>query len=69
MQLSSMYAQLQSAREEERDYARQLSELQTANDRLRQDIENSGELELIEDIARDELGLVSPGEKIIRFRK
>ena len=69
IQLSSLFSQLNAAREEEAAYASRLAELQETNDRLRQDIENSGDLSLTKDIARDELGMVSPGEKIIRFSK
>ena len=68
IQLSSLFSQLQDAREEEAAYAERLADLQETNNRLRQDIENSGDLSLTKDIARDELGMVSPGEKIIRFK-
>ena len=36
-------------------------------DCLADDIENRDNLDLIEDIARDEMGMVAPGEKIFRF--
>lgn len=62
-----MYSQLQSAQKEEAVYAQQLAELKEQNQRLRSDIENSGSLSLIEDIARDQLGYVSEGEKVFRF--
>ena len=44
-----------------------LAELQETNEKLAADIANSDDPELIEEIARDELGMVEPGEKIIRF--
>ena len=67
IQIHYMYSQLQSAQKEEAVYAQRLAELKEQNQRLRSDIENSGSLSLIEDIARDQLGYVSEGEKIFRF--
>jgi len=67
IQLYNMYGQLQSARAEELVYAERLAELQETNERLRQDIANRDSLDLIRDIARDELGMVSEGEKIFRY--
>ena len=55
------------ARAEELSYAAQLAELEETNKRLADDIANRDNLDLIEDIARDELGMVAPGEKIFRF--
>ena len=50
-------------------YAQQLEELREENQRLRSDIENSGDLTLMGDIAREELGYVGPGEKVFQFGK
>lgn len=69
VQLYSLYSGLQSARQEEALYAQQLEELREENERLRSDIENSGDLSLIGDIAREELGYVGPGEKVFQFGK
>ena len=67
VQIYYMYSQLQSARREEAVYAQRLAELREQNQRLRSVIENSGSLSLIEDIARDQFGYVSEGEKVFRF--
>ncbi len=69
VQLYSLYGQMQAARAEEAVYAQRLAELEETNRRLQEDVDNSGSLALIEDIARDELGMVSEGEKIFRFGK
>ena len=57
----------EAARAEEAVYAQRLAELRETNERLATDIANSDDPELIEEIARDELGMVEQGEKIIRF--
>ena len=69
IQIHYMYSQLQSAQKEEAVYAQRLAELKEQNQRLRSDIENSGDLSLIEDIAREELGYVGPGEKVFQYGK
>ena len=69
VQLYSLYGQMQAARAEEAVYAQRLAELEETNRRLQEDVDNSGSLALIENIARDELGMVSEGEKIFRFGK
>ena len=69
VQLYSLYGQMQEARAEEAVYAQRLAELEETNQRLEEDVANSGSLPLIEDIARDELGMVSEGEKVFRFSK
>ena len=68
-QIYSMFGQLQVAQAEEAVYAQQLKELRTANEQLKEDLENSADLDLIEDIARDQLGMVGPGEKVFHFGK
>jgi len=67
LRLYHLFQELRSARAEERSYAAQLAELEETNKRLNDDIENRDNLDLIEDIARDELGMVAPGEKIFHF--
>ena len=67
IQLYNMQGQLEAARAEEAVYAQRLAELRETNERLATDIANSDDPELIEEIARDELGMVEQGEKIIRF--
>ena len=69
VQIYRMFGQLQEAHAQEAVYAQQLAELQEANRQLQEDLDNAGSLDLIEDIARDELGLVRDGEKIFRYSK
>lgn len=69
VQIYSMFGQLQNARAEEAVYAQRLSELQETNRLLQEDLDNSGSLNLIEDIARDQLGMTGPGEKIFHISK
>ena len=67
IQLYHMYGQLQAAQAEEAVYAQRLAELQETNQQLADAIENSDDPDLMADKARDDLGMVSPGEKILRF--
>lgn len=69
VQILNLFGQLRTAREEEALYAARLAELQAVNMRLQEDIANRDSLDLIEEIARDELGLVTPGEKVFVFSK
>ncbi len=66
--LQNMRAQLRYAEAEREIYAQKLAALQEKNDQLAEDIANSGSSELIEDIARNDLGMASHGEKIFRFQ-
>ena len=66
--LQQMGTQLEQARTEQAMYAQRLSQLQEQNAKLAEDIANSDDPDLIEDIARNELGMAVPGEKIFRFR-
>lgn len=59
-------AQLREARTEEAAYEEQLSQLQENNEQLQSDIDRKDDMDLIADIARNELGLVSEGEKVFR---
>ncbi len=67
--LVNLFQELQDAKAEEIVYAARLAELQETNQKLAGDIENRDDIELIEDIARNELGMAAPGEKILRFSK
>ena len=60
---------IKTARAEEELYAARLAELEATNSRLAEDIANRDSLDLIEDIAREELGMVGPGEKVFIFSK
>ena len=67
--LRQMNSQLDHARSEQTLYAQRLSLLQEQNDKLAEAIANSGNQNLIEDIARNDLGMATNGEKIFRFRR
>lgn len=69
VQIVNLLGQIRNARAEEALYAARVAELEAANSRLEEDIANRDSLDLIEDIARDELGLVGPGEKVFIFSK
>lgn len=64
VQLVNLKGELEAARAEEAYYAQRLQQLQEENARLAEDIANSDDPELIEEIAREELGMVTAGEKI-----
>ncbi len=68
VQLRSVRAQIVEAKRQETAYQEQLSQLQTENARLEEDIANGGDESLIEDIARNQLGMAKEGEKIFRFQ-
>ena len=68
LMLQNMSAQLAYARAEQEVYSRRLAALEEKNESLRQDIENSSDPTLIEDVARNDLGMASHGEKIFRFQ-
>lgn len=64
VQLVNLKGELEAAQAEEAYYAQRLQQLQEENARLAEDIANSDDPELIEEIAREELGMVTAGEKI-----
>ena len=67
IQFLNMYGKLQEAKAEEAVYAAQLADLQETNQRLAEDIANSQDPELIEKVAREDLGMARADEKIMRF--
>lgn len=69
LQVYRMTGQLREARAEEAIYARQLEELRETNGQLQADLDNKGDQALIEDFARDQLGMVLPGEKVFHISK
>lgn len=69
IRLVNLFQELQDAQAEEIMYAARLAELQETNKKLAEDIENRDDIELIEDFARNELGMAAPGEKILRYSK
>ena len=64
MQLYQMQEQLQSAREERDALTKQVADLEGENQELADALENSDNPELIEEIARTELGMVTQDEKV-----
>ena len=56
--------QIASAQAERDDLSRQVAAQTQANADLADDVENSGDPERIQDIARDRLGLAAPDERI-----
>lgn len=64
-QLHDLQDQVENARAQRDYYAAQVQEQQQENDALKADIAEGVTPEKIEEIARDELGLVTPGEYVI----
>jgi cell division protein FtsL len=62
--LVSLKSKVAEARAAQAELQAQVSEISQANAELEYDIKHSGDQETIEDIARNKLGLVMPGEKI-----
>ena len=63
-QLWRMQDQLETARTQEQQLRQQVQLQQQANDALQKSIDQGGSQEEMERIARDELGLVTPGERV-----
>lgn len=63
-QLWRMQAQLQEAQAQKLALQQQVQQQQQKNDALQNSIDQGGSQEEMERIARDELGLVSPGERV-----
>ena len=64
VQLYRMQDQLQSARAEEEALAREIAQLEKDNEALQEDIDRAGDPEMIEEIAREELGMAVQNEKV-----
>ena len=69
IQLYNMFGQLQAARAEQEVYAQRLADLLETNERLESDIARSDDPAFIENVARNQLGMVKPNEKIFHFGK
>ena len=69
IQIFRMNAQIQAAYAEEAVVAQHLEELKAANQQLQDDLDNSTDPALIENIARDQLGMVREGEKVFHISK
>ena len=64
VQLYRMQDRLRTAREEEEALAAQIAQLEEANQELQEDIDHAGDPEMIEQIAREELGMAVKDEKV-----
>ena len=69
VQIYRMFGQLRDARAQEAAYSQRLEELREENRQLQEDLDNQGSQALIEDIARDQLGMVLPGEKVFHLSR
>lgn len=67
-QLYGLQAQLSNARAERDQYQAQVEELKQENAALAADIEEGTTPEKMEEIARKELGVVTPGEYVFSHR-
>ena len=63
-QLYRLQGQIQTAQEDQEQLTQQVEQLRQKNAELAQDIENGDDPALKEEIAREELGMVNPGEKV-----
>ncbi len=48
-------------------YQKQIQEIEAENEKLKQGIENSDDINYIEKVAREELDMQKPGEKVVGF--
>lgn len=63
-QLLTLGARISDAKAQENALSEEVQALTMANETLSNEIENASDKNLIMDIARSELGLVEPGEKV-----
>ena len=64
VQLYRMQEQLRTARDEEAALTAQIAQVERENAQLQEDLDRAGDPELIEEIAREELGMVAKNEKV-----
>ena len=64
IQLYRMQEDLKTARAEEEALAQEIAQVEKENQQLQEDLDNAGNPELIEEIAREELGMATQGEKV-----
>lgn len=62
--LFSLKQKTEAAQEKLDELQQQIDDARQINSELQYDIDNSTDPEIIEDVARTEIGLVKPGEKI-----
>lgn len=67
--LLNLRGQINTARAEQSDLNRQVTEQSEKNAELSDAIENSDDPDRIAAVARDKLGLIKPGEKIFIYTK
>lgn len=63
-ELVNVYGQIAAAQEQERQLTAQVAEQRLANASLQQDLARADDEEFIKELAREELGLAEPGERI-----
>ncbi len=64
MSLYTIQNQIRSAKDEQEKLAAQVDTLRRENDSLTSDIADSNNPEKLQDVARSELGMVMPGERV-----
>lgn len=62
--LYNLQGQIRSAAAQQAQLSAQVTALQDENSALRADIAAAGEQEMLEEVARDKLGMVKSGEKV-----
>lgn len=62
--LASLKQQTDDARQKRDELQQQVDQVTQENSELQYDIDHSTDPEIIEDVARNDIGLVKPGEKI-----
>lgn len=62
--LYNLQQQIQVAKAQEAELTAQVESLEDENNALRSDIAAAGDQDKLEDVARDELGMVKSGEKV-----
>ena len=62
--LINMRAQIETAMAKQEDLKQQVTDIQTSNEQLQYDIDHRGDKNTIANVARDDFGLVAPGEKV-----
>ena len=64
VQLYRMQEKLKTARDEEAALAAQIAQIEQENAQLQEDLDRAGDPELMEEIAREELGMAAQDEKV-----
>ncbi len=62
--LINLRTQIDNARSEQEVLRQQVEEIETSNAELKYEIDHKDDEDTIADVARDDLGLVAPGEKV-----